>query len=134
MDDFSQLGAKETGTNAPSNEFDVAAHAKRKKYAVAITFCALVAILVTIDQFLGRRVLIFASGFAGLWFTISFVLLSRPPAVPEFQSDSAGKNKRLVLRRDLLPIVPVVERLHLSLTVACGACLLLWLTLGGLGR
>jgi hypothetical protein len=105
-----------------------------KKMSAAISLCVLIAILVAIDQFLGRRVLVFASGFATLWFGISFVLLTRPPAIPEYHSDRPGGGQRLVMRRDLIPTVSLVERLHLSLTVACGACLLLWITLGGLGR
>ncbi len=117
------IPAAEPGTQSPA-----------KKFALAITLVALVAILIAIDLVLGRRVLYFAGGFAALWFAISFVLLSRPPAVPEFQSERATGQKRLILRRDILPIVPIAERLHLSLTVACGACLLLWITLGGLGR
>ncbi len=109
MDDHSRSNNLEDSSKvadgvAPADE--ALAPAKSKKFAIAFTFCALAAILIAVDQFLGRRVLIFASGFAAL----------------------------LILRRDLLPTVPLADRLHLSLTVACGACLLLWLTLGGLGR
>ncbi len=107
---------------------------RSKKSASVVMLCALVAILIAIDAYLGRRVLFFTAGFSALWFAISFVLLSRPPAVPEFQSERVGGDKRLVLRRDIFPLVPALERLHLSLTVACGACLLLWILLGGVGR
>ena len=98
-----------------------------------------IAMLVAMDQILGHRVAIFTACFSGLWFVIAFVLLTRPPAIPEFKSqdptamDNWGDD-HIVLRRDIIPQVSLAERFKLSLTVACGSCLLIWLSLTILAR
>ena len=97
------------------------------------------AMLVAMDQLLGHRVAVFAACFSLLWFVIAFVLLTRPPGIPEFttKDPTAGDawgDEHFVVRRDAIPKVPFPERLRLSLTVACGSCMLIWLTLTMLGR
>ena len=103
------------------------------------TFLFFIAMLVAMDQLLGHRVAIFTACFSSLWFVIAFVLLTRPPAIPEFKSQDptamdAWGDDHIVIRRDLIPQVSLGERLRLSLTVASGACLLIWLTLTVLAR
>ncbi len=98
-----------------------------------------VAMLVAMDQFLGHRVAIFTACFSGLWFVIAFVLLTRPPGIPEFTTQDPTAmdiwgDEQYVVRRDVLPRVSLAERLRYSLTVACGSCVLIWLTLTLLGR
>lgn len=89
----------------------------------------LIGLLVSIDQFLGRQVLFFAMGLSSIWFVIAFVLLTRPPGVPEFVSDEVGSDEQHVVRRDVIPKLPIMERIRLSVGVACGSSLVLWLTL-----
>lgn len=97
------------------------------------------AMLLAMYAMLGQRVVVFAASFSALWFVISFVLLTRPPALPEFiaqnpsQADMWG-DEHTVVRRDVIPKVGLAERLRLSLTVACGSCMLIWLSLTLLGR
>ncbi len=93
-----------------------------------------IAMLLAMHQMLGERVAIFAACFSGLWFVIAFVLLTRPPGIPEFTSQDptsldAWGDDQTVVRRELMPQVPFSERLRLSLTVACGSCMLIWLSL-----
>ncbi len=88
-----------------------------------------VGMLVAMEQLLGPRVAYLAICFSGLWFLISLVLLSRPPGIPEFVSEKAGSDEQYIVRRDVLPPVPWPERIQLSLTVACGSSLLIWLSL-----
>ncbi len=52
------------------------------------TLLFFVAMLVAMDQFLGHRAAVFTACFSGLWFVIAFVLLTRPPAIPEFHARS----------------------------------------------
>ncbi len=92
------------------------------------------AMLLAIDAFLGWRVVAVAAGFSGIWFAISMVLLSRPPGIPEFTSEQQGSDDQFVVRRDLIPPLPLMARFQLSLGVACGTCLLIWVTLGMLAR
>lgn len=94
----------------------------------------MLAMLAAVDYLMGPRVALVAAGFATLWFAIAFVLLSRPPGIPEFVSERPGGDEQYVIRRDLLPRLPLHERLRLALTVACGSCLVFSLTLGLLGR
>ena len=103
------------------------------------TILFFVAMLVAMDQFLGHRTAVFTACFSGLWFVIAFVLLTRPPAIPEFKSQAPSPldtwgDDHIVIRRDLIPQLSLPERLRLSLTVACGACLLIWLTLTMLAK
>lgn len=100
-----------------------------KKYQALWLILFYVIMLIAIDVMLGHRVVAFATCFSGLWFAIAFVLLTRPPGVPEFVSEQAGGDEQYVVRRELMPSVPLPERLRLSLTVACGSCLLIWLSL-----
>jgi hypothetical protein len=100
-----------------------------KTYSGIALAVLLATMLVVIDVFLGRRVVFLAAGFAAIWFAISFILLSRPPGIPEFVSEEPGGDEQYVVRRDVLPQVPLRERLSLSLTTACGACFLIWMTL-----
>lgn len=90
--------------------------------------------LLAVDQFLGRGVLWFTGGFAGVWFAIAMILLSRPPGFPEFVSEQPGSDEQFVVRHDVVPKLPWLQRFNYSLTVACGACLTIWLTLILLGR
>ena len=72
----------------------------------------------------------FSASLALLWFVIAMVLLVRPPAVPEVnhsQSDNAGP---IVTRNDLLPVLPTKLRLRISLVVANGVFMAIWLILG----
>lgn len=100
-----------------------------KAYSGIALILLFVMMLLAIDLFLGRRVVILALSFSGLWFAIAFVLLSRPPGIPEFVAEELGSDEQYVVRRDLVPQVPLRDRFRLSLTVACGSCLLIWLTL-----
>lgn len=89
----------------------------------------LVAMLGTIAWFLGWKVAVFAGGFAALWFAIAMVLLHRPPGVPEFVAEENDPDEQYVVRRDVIPRLPMLERIRWSLCAACGSCLLIWLTL-----
>lgn len=102
-----------------------------KAIPLVLFYCAM---LLAMDQFLGHRVALFAVCFSALWFAISFVLLTRPPGIPEFTTQDptefdAWGDDQFVVRRDVIPKVALAERLRLSLTVACGSCMLIWLTL-----
>ncbi|MCC7334894.1 MAG: hypothetical protein IT422_07350 [Pirellulaceae bacterium] len=105
-----------------------------KNYQALSLILFFLAMLAGMDIMLGHRVVAFATCFSALWFVIAFVLLTRPPGVPEFVSEQPGSDEQFVVRRDILPQVPLPERLRLSLTVACGSCLLIWLSLGLLGH
>lgn len=94
----------------------------------------LVAMLAAMDHYLGRQVAYFAGGLAALWFGISMVLLTRPPGIPEFVSEEVGSDEQHVVRKDVIPIVPMGQRIRLSLGVACGSCLLLWVSLALLAK
>ncbi len=82
------------------------------------------------NHFLGPRVVGLASALAGTWFIIILVLLSRPPGVPEFVSEDAGPDEQHVIRKDVIPKLPMLARIRLALGVACAACLVVWLSLG----
>lgn len=98
-----------------------------------LLLCLLAALLAAIDFFLGRRVAFLAGTLAAIWFAISMVLLTRPPGIPEFASEKPGGDEQYVIRRDVLPKLPWSQRVQLSLTLACGMCLLIWLSLTLLG-
>lgn len=104
------------------------------KYSEFLLVVLLVGMLAAIDFFMGHRVLIFAGSLAAIWFVIAVVLLSRPPGIPEFVSDEVGSDEQHVIRRDVIPKLSWPERIRLSLSVACGSCLLLWISLVLLGR
>lgn len=105
-----------------------------KKYsAIGFSFL-LAAMLAAMWHFLTWRVAAVAAGFSTLWFSISMVLLTRPPGIPEFISEEPGSDEQFVVRRDVLPRLPLSERFQLSLGVACGTCLLIWVTLVMLAR
>jgi hypothetical protein len=105
-----------------------------KSYSTIALAALLSAMLVAIDHFLGRRVLWLTGGFSTIWSLIAFVLLSRPPGIPEFVTEKPGSDEQHVIRREIVLRLSLKERLSLSLSVACGSCLLLWLTLGLLAR
>ncbi len=105
-----------------------------KHYQTLVVLAFYSAMLLAMDFMLGHRVAAFGACFSGLWFTISFVLLARPPGIPEFVSEQSGGDEQYVIRRESMPAVPFPERLRMSLLVACGACLLIWLSLTLLGR
>lgn len=105
-----------------------------KSYSEVWLGSLLAAILIATYMFISPRVCAFASGLAALWFFISFVLLTRPPGIPEFVSDEVGSDEQHVIRKDVIPKLPWLDRLRLSLGVACGSCLLLWLSLFLLAR
>lgn len=100
-----------------------------KKYADFLLLLLLAAMLAAVNHYLGHRALILASVLSAIWFFIAFVLLSRPPGVPEFVSDEVGSDEQHVIRKDVIPRIPIQQRFRLSLSVACGSCLLLWLSL-----
>lgn len=107
-----------------------------------VNLVLLVGILLAIHQYLGPRVVVFTGSFALLWFTITLVLLSRPPAVPELREDIKPWDEKswesfrepAISRREIFKVIPFRQRLNIALTVAIATCLLLWLTIGGLGR
>lgn len=100
------------------------------KYYRCLGLCGLyLVMLIAMEQSLGSRVAYLALCFSSLWFVISLVLLSRPPAIPEFVPDRLGSDEHTIERRELMPPVPWPERIQLSLTVACGSSLLIWLSL-----
>lgn len=101
-----------------------------KRFSELLLVVMLVGLHVCIFQFLGQRVFFFALGLSAIWFFIAMVLLARPPGIPEFVSDEVGGDEQHVIRKDVIPRLPARQRFQLSLSVACGACLLLWLSLG----
>lgn len=104
------------------------------KYSTVGFGLLLTAMLIAIWHFLTWRVAVVAAGFSAIWFSISMILLARPPGVPEFVSEEPGSDEQYVVRRDVLPRLPFAERLQLSMGVACGTCLLIWITLFMLAR
>ncbi|MFN3193327.1 MAG: hypothetical protein ACE361_22640 [Aureliella sp.] len=100
-----------------------------KRYSEYFLAIFLICILVAMQMVMGPRVFAFAAGLASIWFVISMVLLSRPPGIPEFVSDDLDQDEQHVLRKDVIPVLPMLDRIRLALSVSCGACLLLWLTL-----
>ncbi|MEM8732790.1 MAG: hypothetical protein AAGG44_01115 [Planctomycetota bacterium] len=100
-----------------------------KRYSEYLLALLLVGILFAMHSLMGPRVFAFACGLAAIWFVIALVLLSRPPGIPEFVSDDLDQDEQHVLRKDVIPVLPLIDRIRLALSVACGACLLLWLTL-----
>lgn len=104
-----------------------------KKYPMLPLILFYGAMLAAMYAMLGPRVAAFSACFSALWFVIAFVLLTRPPGIPEFVSERSGGDDQYVIRRDIIPLLSLPERLKLSLTVACGSCLLIWLSLGLLG-
>lgn len=101
------------------------------EFALALLW---IGMLLAIDQFLGRRVGWFAVGLSATWFGIALILASRPPGIPELVSDEVGSDEQHILRRDILPKLPWPQRVRLALSVACGSCLLLWLSLAITGQ
>lgn len=92
------------------------------------------AMLLAIHFFLGWQVVVLAAGFSALWFAIAMVLLARPPGIPEFVSERPGSDEQFVVRKDVVPRLPLLARLRLALAVSCGCCLLIWLTLSLFAR
>ena len=90
----------------------------------------LLGMLSGMQFYMGWRVVAVAGIFSVIWFVISMVLLTRPPGVPEFVSERPGSDEQYVIRKDVLPKLPLPDRFRLSLGVACGSCLLIWVTLG----
>lgn len=88
----------------------------------------LVGLLVAIYFTMGPRVALFASIMAVTWFCIAFVLVSRPPGIPELKPDPDSDEQQIV-RKDVFKSLPMADRVRVSFGVACGACLLLWVTL-----
>ena len=64
-----------------------------KRFAEIGLLLVLIGLHVCVDQFLGRRVLVFAAGLSAIWFFIAMVLLARPPGIPEFVSDEVGSDE-----------------------------------------
>jgi hypothetical protein len=89
----------------------------------------LLAMLAAVYTYLGWRVAAFAGGLSSVWFCIAMVLLTRPPGFPEFVSERPGSDEQYVVRRDLSFQLSWLDRLRLSLGVANGCCLLVWITL-----
>ena len=100
-----------------------------KRYSEYLLVGLLVGLLLAIYWFLGQRVLMLAGGFAAMWFVIAVILLSRPPGVPEFVSEQPGSDEQYVIRKDVVPRLPWLDRIRLALSVSCGCCLLLWISL-----
>ncbi|MFK7737763.1 MAG: hypothetical protein AB8B50_17145 [Pirellulaceae bacterium] len=100
-----------------------------KRYSEYFLALLLAGILAAIYTWMGIRVFNFALGLAAVWFVISIVLLSRPPGIPEFVSDQSDPDEQHITRKDVIPTLGILDRVRLSLSVACGACLLLWLSL-----
>lgn len=96
------------------------------EFGFALLFAGM---LAGMQFFLGWRVVLFAAGFSALWFVIALVLLTRPPGMPEFVQEAAGSDEQYVVRREVMPQLPWIDRLRLALGVACGCCLLIWITL-----
>ena len=95
----------------------------------------LLSMLVAIERYMGWRVALLAGIFAAIWFLISMILLARPPRVPEFlPADEAGPDEQMVVSRQVIPRLPLADRYRLSMSLACGVCFLVWMTLGALGK
>ncbi len=96
------------------------------EFGFALLFAGM---LTGIHFFLGWRVVVFAAGFSSIWFVIALVLLTRPPGIPEFVQEARGRDEQYVIRKEVMPLLPWIDRLRLALGVACGCCLLIWITL-----
>lgn len=94
-----------------------------------LCFALLLSMLGAINHYMGDRVFFVATFFAVLWFCIAMVLLYRPPGIPEFVSHENDPDEQYVVRRDVMPRLPLLERVRWSLCAACGSCLVIWLTL-----
>ncbi|MEM7473577.1 MAG: hypothetical protein AAF483_01155 [Planctomycetota bacterium] len=105
-----------------------------KAYSEYLLLAALIGILAAMYFLLGHRVAIFSACLSIVWFFIIFVLMSRPPGIPEFVSDEVGSDEQHVIRKDVIPKFGLIDRLRLALAAACGASLILWVTLVVLGR
>lgn len=79
---------------------------------------------------LGWRQAGFSATVAILWFIIAMVLLARPPAVPEVDHSESVSVAPIVTRKDLLPVLPMKLRLRISLAIANGVYLAIWMILG----
>lgn len=88
----------------------------------------LVALLTALYAFMGERVAVFGGVLAFTWFCIAFVLMTRPPGMPELISEE-GSDEQRIGRKDLFEPLAVRDRIKIALGVACGACFLLWITL-----
>ena len=104
-----------------------------KAYTEYLLAVLLVGLLAAIYAFMGARVFWFAGCLGGIWFFIMLVLLSRPPGIPEFVSEEIGSDEQYVVRKDVIPKLPWIQRLRIALAAACGSCLLLWISLAALG-
>lgn len=105
-----------------------------KAYSEYLLAILLLGLLAAIYYFLGPRVFAFSAGLAGIWFFIAIVLLTRPPGIPEFVSDEVGSDEQHVVRKDVIPKLPLMDRIRVALGVSCASCLLLWLSLALLAR
>ena len=88
----------------------------------------LIGLLAAIYFTMGVQVAVFGLILAIIWFLITFVLTTRPPGIPELKPEEDSDEQQIV-RRDLFEPLPVADRIRISFGVACGACLLLWMTL-----
>lgn len=94
-----------------------------KPFSALLLLACLVAQAAAIYLWISPRACLVACIFAILWFLISLVLLTRPPGIPEFVSDEVGSDEQYVIRKDVVPKLAWSERFRLALGVACGACL-----------
>lgn len=99
-----------------------------KSYSQYLLCLCLLGQLVAMYLLLGPRVCLVASVMGVLWFGISLVLLTRPPGIPEFVTDEVGSDEQHVVRNDVIPTLLLIDRIRLALGVACGASLVIWLT------
>lgn len=90
----------------------------------------LLAMLLGIGWTIGWRQAAIGLVFSVIWFIIALVLLSKPPGIPEISDQDTSSNLPMIKRTDPLPVLPGATRLRISLCVACGVCLFLWMALG----
>ena len=100
-----------------------------KKYSEFVLAGLLIAMLAAVQYWMGPRASVLAAFFSMLWFLIAIVLLTRPPGIPEFVSDPMAGDEQHVVRRDVIPKLPWIDRVRLALGVACGSCLAILMTL-----
>ena len=101
-----------------------------KRSLEAILGLVLLASMVGIGWTLGWRQALLGLVFSTIWFIISLVLLTRPPGIPEIVRHETSSDMPAVIRTDPIPILPTRARVRISLCIACGICLLTWVTLG----
>jgi len=101
-----------------------------KRWTEVLLGLLLLASLLGIGWSLGWRQASIGLVFSLIWFIISLVLLTKPPGVPEIVRRDTVGDLPIVRRIDPFPVLPGATRLRISLCVACGVCLLTWVTLG----